>query len=93
VVAIGPTGLAYDRGHDVLYVASTNDNTIFAISQAGSRANTGGQGTVIFSDAEHLHGPLGLALEPNGHLITTNGDAVNASGTPNELVEFTPAVF
>jgi hypothetical protein len=26
---------------------------------------------------------------PNGHLITTNGDAVNAIGTQNELVEFT----
>jgi hypothetical protein len=90
VVAIGPTGLAYDRGRDVLYVASTNDNTIFAISQASSRANTGGQGTVVFRDPQHLHGPLGLALEPNGNLITANGDAVNATGTSNELVEFTP---
>jgi hypothetical protein len=29
-------------------------------------------------------------LAPNGDLITTNGDAVNTGGTPNELVEFTP---
>lgn len=93
VVAIGPTGLAYDRRRDVLYVASTNDNTIFAISQAGSRTSSGGQGTVVFTDAQYLHGPLGLALEPNGNLITANGDAVNASGTPNDLVEFTPEGF
>ena len=39
----------------------------------------------------HLRGPLGLVLAPNGDLITSNGDAVNADPTqPSELVEFTP---
>jgi hypothetical protein len=93
VVAVGPTGLAYDRGRDVLYVASTDDNEIFAISEAGSRTSSAGQGIVIFSDQQHLHGPLGLVLTPNGNLITANGDAVNAGGTPNGLVEFTPQGF
>jgi hypothetical protein len=88
-VVVGPTGLAYDRGRDILYVASTDDNKIFAISEAGSRTSSGGQGTAIFNDQQHLHGPLGLVLAPNGHLITANGDAVNAGGTPNDLVEFT----
>jgi hypothetical protein len=40
----------------------------------------------------HLRGPLALAFTPNGHLITTNGDAVNPSATPSqnsEIVEFT----
>jgi FtsP/CotA-like multicopper oxidase with cupredoxin domain len=35
---------------------------------------------------------LGLAFTPNGHLITSNGDAVNPSATPSqnsEIVEFT----
>jgi len=46
---------------------------------------------VIYQDNEHLHGPLGLVLAPNGDLITANGDAINPD--PNhfsEIVEFTP---
>jgi DNA-binding beta-propeller fold protein YncE len=35
-VVVGPTGLAYDPIHDTLYVASTADNKIFAIGEAGS---------------------------------------------------------
>ena len=46
-------------------------------------------GRVVYTDDVHLHGPLGLALAPNGHLITANGDAVNPGGMQNELVEFT----
>ena len=93
VVAVGPTGLAYDRERDVLYVASTDDNEIFAISEAGSRTSSAGQGTIIFNDQAHLHGPLGLVLAPNGHLISANGDAVNPGGAPNELLEFTRQGF
>jgi DNA-binding beta-propeller fold protein YncE len=91
-VVVGPTGLAYDSNRDVLYVASTGDNEIFAISGAGGTKVDNGRGTLIYSDAAHLHGPLGLALAPNGHLITANGDAVfEPPGTPNEIVEFTTA--
>ena len=89
-VVVGPTGLAYDSEHDVLYVASTDDNKIFAIGDAGDRTTAVDQGTVIFSDPQHLHGPLGMVLAPDGNLIVANGDAVNAGGTPNDLVEFTP---
>ena len=88
-LVIGPTGLAYDTDHDVLYVASTGDNRIFAIDRARSASKDAGMGRVVYSDNVHLHGPLGLALAPNGHLITANGDAVNPGGTQNELVEFT----
>jgi uncharacterized protein (TIGR03118 family) len=92
-LVVGPTGLAYDAKRDVLYVASTGDNEIFAVSNAGSRTSDGGMGRVVYSDDAHLRGPLGLVLAPNGDLITANGDAVNAD--PNdvqnsELVEFTP---
>jgi hypothetical protein len=89
-VVVGPTGLAYDPSHDTLYVASTADNKIFAIGDAGDRSSSAGQGYVVFADQKHLHGPLGLILAPNGNLITANGDAVNAGGTQNELLEFTP---
>ena len=48
-----------------------------------------GVGIVLYQDNAHLHGPPGLVLASNGHLITANGDAVNAGGTPSALVEFT----
>jgi hypothetical protein len=88
-LVIGPTGLAYDTDHDVLYVASTGDNKIFAIDHARGASKDAGMGRVVYTDNTHLHGPLGLALAPNGHLITANGDAVNPGGMQNELVEFT----
>jgi hypothetical protein len=86
---LGPTGLAYDADADTLYVASTADNEIFAVSQAGTRTTSLDRGTVIFQD-EHLRGPLALAFAPNKDLVTSNGDAVNAEPTqPSEIVEFT----
>src|SRR5262249_34976400 len=90
VVALGPTGLAFDRRRDVLYVASTLDNAIFAIRDAATTGHDPGTGRVVFDDPTRLHGPLGLVLLPNGDLVAANGDAVNPDPNhPNELVEFT----
>jgi uncharacterized protein (TIGR03118 family) len=90
-LVIGPTGLAYNAKSGTLYVASTGDNEIFAVSHAGSRTSDGGMGSVAYQDNAHLRGPLGLALAPNGDLITANGDAVNPDpNQTSELVEFTP---
>ncbi len=90
-LVVGPTGLAYDPKRDLLYVASTGDNTIFAIPNAATRSSDAGTGRVVYQDNAHLRGPLGLVLAPNGDLITSNGDAVNPdSSQPSELVEFTP---
>ena len=51
--------------------------------------SSSGTGAVIFQE-EHLRGPLALAFAPNGDLITSNGDAVNADPTqPSAIVEFT----
>jgi hypothetical protein len=92
VLALGPTGLAYDAQHDVLYVASTLDNEIFAIRDAKDRTSDAGTGRLVYSDSTHLHGPLGLVLAPNGDLIAANGDGVNPDpNQPSELVEFTPS--
>jgi hypothetical protein len=88
---VGPAGLFYDKAADVLYVAATaeKDNAIFKIAHAGTTNGSSGRGTLVFSDP-HLRGPLALALAPNGHLLTSNGDAVNADPTqPSEIVEFT----
>jgi hypothetical protein len=90
---LGPTGLAFDAERDVLYVASTADNKIFAVHQAGStcRDRDPGRGAVAVDDPTHLHGPLGLVRAANGDLISAQGDAVNASDDPtqmNLIVEF-----
>jgi hypothetical protein len=89
-VVVGPTGLAYNPFTGLLYVASTDDNAIFAIPFAALTNQDTNKGVLVYQDSTHLHGPLGLALAPNGNLITANGDAVFAGGSPNELVEFTP---
>jgi hypothetical protein len=87
---VGPTGLVYDRNRDVLFVASTEDNAVFAVRHAATRNNSGGTGTVIYSDAVHLHGPLAMAEAPNGHLLISNSDVINPDSTqPSEIVEFT----
>jgi hypothetical protein len=89
-LVIGPTGLAFDAKTGILYVASTGDNAIFAIPNAGGRRTDAGTGTLVTSDTTHLHGPLGLAFAPNGDLLVSNGDAVNAdANNPSTVVEFT----
>jgi hypothetical protein len=88
-LVLGPTGLAYDRAADVLYVASTADNAIFAVPRAGTSASLVNKGTPIFASPV-LRGPLGLMFAPNGNLLTSNGDAVNGDPThPSEIIEFT----
>jgi len=88
-LVLGPTGLVYDGAADVLYVAATADNTIFKISHASSTGASSGTGKLVFRDT-HLRGPLALALAPNGHLLTSNGDAINPDpAQPSEIVEFT----
>ena len=88
---VGPTGLALNPFTNTLYVASTGDNTIFAIPLASFRENGSGTGAAFIGNDTHLHGPLGLAIAPNGDLLSAQGDAVNPD--PNhvsEIVEFSP---
>jgi uncharacterized protein (TIGR03118 family) len=90
VLVVGPTGLAFDAQNGTLYVASTDDDAIFAIPNAATATSDQGTGTLVVQDTTHLHGPLGLTLAPNGNLIVANGDAVNASFTHfNFLTEYT----
>ncbi len=88
-LVLGPTGLAFDGSGDILYVASTADNAIYAIANAGSASAPVKKGTLVFVST-HLRGPLALRIAPNGHLITANGDAINSDVEhPSEIVEFT----
>jgi hypothetical protein len=88
-IVIGPAGLAYDQKRDVLYVAGEDDDKIFAIQDASATTDHG-TGMLIFSDNTRLHGPMGIALTPNGNLIAANNDSINADPKqPSEIVEFT----
>ena len=87
---VGPTGLAYDTVRDILYIAGSFENAIFAVPNAGNIVADGGLGYRIYQDNLHLHGALAMILAPNGHLICSNSDVVNfVPGQPSELVEFT----
>ena len=88
-LVVGPTGLAYDSKTGVLYVASTGDNEIFAVQNAGSRSTSAGVGKVVVNGS-NLRGPLGLTFAPNGDLLVSNGDITNIySLQTSEIVEYT----
>lgn len=91
---VGPSGLAYDANHDVLYVSSEVDSAVYAIAGAGSLTATANTGTLVYRDLTHLHAPLDLALTPDGHLLVANSDGRNADpNQPSELVEFNASGF
>ena len=87
---VAPTGLVFDAPRNLLYVASTGDNAVFAIPDADDRQSDPGMGFIVYEDQVHLHGALALAEAPNGHLLVSNNDGINPD--PNhtsEIVEFT----
>lgn len=53
-------------------MADTADNRITAIPNALDRRTSAGAGTVVTTD-QNLNGPLGLAIAPNGDILTVNG--------------------
>jgi DNA-binding beta-propeller fold protein YncE len=80
-LVIGPTGLGVS-GDGRLFVADTLHNRIAAISGALYRLDDAGTGATI-SHGGALNGPLGLAIAPNGNILTVNASDGN-------LVEITP---
>jgi hypothetical protein len=80
-LVIGPTGVAIGA-HGTLYVADSVGNRITAIPNALFRPDSAGTGKAVTSGG-FLNGPLGLAMAPNGDILTVN------SGDGN-LVETTP---
>jgi hypothetical protein len=82
-LVLGPTGLAL-ASDGTLYVASTENSKIYAISEATTRATPAAKGGTVLTEAGHLKEPLGMVLAPNGNIITSNGGDGN-------MVETTPA--
>jgi len=78
---IGPTGVGLGRD-GTLYVADTVNNRIAAIPEAASRSSDDGTGQTV-TKKKNLMGPLGLAIAPNGDILTVN------SGN-GDIVETTP---
>ena len=45
---------------------------------------------MIFDNQTYLHGPINVAIAPNGDLLVSNSDGSNADpAQPSEIVEFT----
>jgi predicted lipoprotein with Yx(FWY)xxD motif len=82
-LVLGPTGLAL-ASDGTLYVASTEDSKILAISEATTRTTAAAKGGTVLTEGGHLKEPLGMVLAPNGNIITSNGGDGN-------MVETTPA--
>jgi len=94
-LVIGPTGLGLSapcNPFDVkacspgaqfpfsvaLYVADTVNNRVAVIPDPFVRTTSAGTG-ITLSSGGTLNGPLGLAVAPNGHIITVNGGDGNAT--------------
>ncbi len=80
-LVIGPTGLGLAE-NGTLYVADTLGNRIAAIHNAMARLTSSGIGATVTTNGG-LNGPLGLAIAPNGDILTVNANDGN-------LVEMTP---
>ena len=80
-LVVGPTGVGLaDDG--TLYVADSVGNRVTAIPHAVTRGSDAGTGNVVTSGGR-LNTPLGLAIAPNGDVLTVNGG-------DGQLVETTP---
>jgi hypothetical protein len=87
-LVIGPTGVGL--GLDgTLYVADTLANRIAAIPNAVFRLTSAGTGKTVSTDGG-LNGPLGLAIAPNGNILTVNSNDGNLVETTPGGVQFTP---
>lgn len=86
---VGPAGMVYSASNDTLYFANSDDGSIYKIPQAVAGTSTT-TAAVFIQDGAHLHGPIGLAILPDGHLLVSNGDGTNVDpNQPSELVEYT----
>jgi hypothetical protein len=80
-LVIGPTGVGLGP-NGTLYVADTLDNRIAGIPNAVLRFKDDGPGFTV-SEGDALNSELGLAIAPNGDILTVNGGDGN-------MVETTP---
>jgi hypothetical protein len=88
-LVVGPTGVALgDEG--TLYVADTQGNRIAAVADAASRQTPLEGGGVTIATGGYLNNPLGLAMAPNGDVLTANANDGNIVETTPIGAEFQP---
>lgn len=79
-LVVGPTGVGLgSRG--TLYVADSSNNRIAAIPNALTRTTAVAGGGTTVAKGRALNDPLGLAIAPNGDVLTMNGADGNAIET------------
>lgn len=82
-LVIGPTGLGLGADGTTLFVADTLRSRIAAIPNALSTTGDAGSGTTV-AQGPPLKQPLGLAIAPDGHIITVNaGNGLMVETTPD----------
>jgi hypothetical protein len=69
---VGPTGVGLGE-NGTLYVADSNGNRIAAVPEALTRTHALGGGGLTVTSGGDLNDPLGLAIAPDGGIVTANG--------------------
>jgi hypothetical protein len=87
-LVIGPTGVGLGS-NGTLYVADTLASRIAAIPKATIRNNSAGLGATV-AQGGALFGPLGLAIAPNGDILTVNSNDGNLVESTLAGTEFAP---
>jgi hypothetical protein len=88
-LVIGPTGVALGE-EGILYVADTLGNRIAAVPNALDRQTPLGAGGTTVALGGYLNNPLGMALAPNGDVLTANANDGNIVETTPAGAEFQP---
>ncbi len=72
-LVIGPTGVGLSNDGYSLYVADSLNNRVVALPYPLTRQTSAHTGRTVTKGGS-LNDPLGLAVMPNGDILTTNGD-------------------
>jgi hypothetical protein len=79
-LVVGPTGVGL-ASNGTLYVADSSDNRVAAVPDALTRSTALRGGGKTVAKGGKLNDPLGLAVAPNGDVVTMNGGDGNAIET------------
>ena len=79
-LVVGPTGVGL-AASGTLYVADSSENRVAAVPNALTRTTVLGGGGKTVAKGGKLNDPLGLAIVPNGDVVTMNGADGNAIET------------
>jgi hypothetical protein len=79
-LVVGPTGVGL-AASGTLYVADSSENRVAAVPNALTRTTVLGGGGKTVAKGGKLNDPLGLAIAPNGDVVTMNGGDGNAIET------------